>query len=151
MFTALRRVVTLSWGERQLLVTVAVSLVMSRALLTTAGLDRTHRVIDRVVRVLPPNTTIQDPEEIPWAVNATAECVPLYFSCLMRAIVGERLFAKNGYRTELHLGVTKDTGFEAHAWVEHDGEVVVGDLDDHDRFQPLDTFQSNGSVEILHN
>lgn len=142
MLTALRKFVTRSRSERQVLVTVAVSLVVSRALLTTVGLDRTHRVIDRLVRIFPPNTTMHDPERIPWAVNAVAECVPLYFSCLMRAIVGERLFAANGYRTELHLGVTKDTGFEAHAWVERDGEVVVGDVDGHDRFQPLDTFQS---------
>jgi len=58
----------------------------------------------------------------------------------MRAVVGERLFDTNGYRTEIRLGVAKDEAFEAHAWVIHEGEVVIGEVDDHARFRLLDSY-----------
>lgn len=140
MLTQLRKVASLSWGERQLLATTAVLLVVSRSLLTLIGLDRTHRVLDLLVRVLPPYVRIRDLDRIPWALNVVDAVVPIYLSCLMRAIVGERLFAANGYQTEIHLGVAKDDAFEAHAWVEYDSEIVIGEVDEHSRFQPLDSY-----------
>ncbi|WP_435093014.1 lasso peptide biosynthesis B2 protein [Halorubrum sp. N11] len=140
MLTALRKVASLSWGERQLLATTTVMLVVSRSLLTIVGLDRTHRALDLLVRVLPPYVKIRDPDQVPWAVNVVDAFLPIYVSCLMRAVVGERLFAANGYRTEVHLGVAKDDVFEAHAWVERDGEIVIGKIDGYSRFRPLDVY-----------
>ncbi|MGM0717647.1 MAG: lasso peptide biosynthesis B2 protein, partial [Halobacteriota archaeon] len=118
MFTTARKLVALSRSELLLLGTTTVLLLTSRALLTLVGLDRTHRALDRLVRVLPPYTTVRDPDTIPWAVAVMGAYVPIYFSCLMRAVVGERLFAANGHQTEIHFGVAKDDEFEAHAWVE---------------------------------
>ncbi|MEQ8821051.1 MAG: lasso peptide biosynthesis B2 protein [Sumerlaeia bacterium] len=47
--------------------------------------------------------------------------------CLPRALVAHRLLARRGIATELHLGARHGTaGFEAHAWLEWRGQVVVG-------------------------
>ncbi|MDR9382499.1 MAG: lasso peptide biosynthesis B2 protein [Natronomonas sp.] len=140
MITTTRKLVSLSRGELLLLGTTTVLLLTSRALLTLVRLDWTHRALDRLVRVLPPYASVRDPDTIPWVVAVTDAYIPIYFSCLMRALVGERLFAVNGYRTQIHLGVAKDDEFEAHAWVERRGEIVIGELDEHARFRPLDTY-----------
>ncbi|MFC6752672.1 lasso peptide biosynthesis B2 protein [Halorubrum tibetense] len=140
MLSALRKIASLSREERQLLATTTVSLVASRSLLTIVGLDPTHRALDLLVRALPPYRRVRDPRRVPWAVNTVDTALPIYFSCLMRAVVGERLFDANGYRTEIRLGVAKDEAFEAHAWVIHEGEVVIGEVDDHARFRLLDSY-----------
>lgn len=141
MLVAARKLVSLSRDEFLLLGTTAALLLTSRALLTVVGLDRTHRTLDRLVRVLPPYATVRNPDAIPWTIEGIDAYIPIYFSCLMRALVGERLFAANGYQTEIHLGVAKDEEFEAHAWVERRGEVVIGEVSDHDRFRPLYSYR----------
>lgn len=142
MLAALREAPSLSWGDCQLLAATTLLLVVSRSLLTVIGLDRTDRVLDLLVRMLPPYARVRDPERVPWAVNVVDSVVPIHLSCLMRAIVGERLFVANGYRAETHLGVAKDEAFEAHAWVERDGEIVIGELDGHGRFRRLASHDS---------
>gem|GEM_PF-5122549 len=44
-----------------------------------------------------------------------------------------------GRESEVHIGVAKDgaRGFEAHAWVEHAGKVVLGDDGDLGRYAPM--------------
>ncbi len=49
-------------------------------------------------------------------------------TCLVQALAGYILFSKYGYRTQIKIGVLNDDGqFEAHAWVEHGGSVVLGE------------------------
>nr|WP_286244353.1 lasso peptide biosynthesis B2 protein [Methanobacterium ferruginis] len=51
-------------------------------------------------------------------------------TCLVQAMVGYILFFKYGYHTLIKIGVSNEDGiFEAHAWLEHDGKVVLGDSD----------------------
>jgi hypothetical protein len=64
--------------------------------------------------------------QIAWAVGAAARFVPRA-TCLVRAIAAQRLLARYGYDSQVHIGVTKASGdFQAHAWVERDGVVCVG-------------------------
>lgn len=137
MLETARRLASLSRGERLLLGTTAVLLLSGRVLLAVVGLDRTHWILDRLVAILPPYAKVRNPDRIPWALDVVDAYVPIHLSCLPRAVVGDRLFAANGYRTRIHLGVAKSEEFEAHAWVERDGEVVIGEVDEHARFQPL--------------
>ncbi len=48
--------------------------------------------------------------------------------CLTEALVVHRLLRRKGYPSELRIGVRKvsQSDLEAHAWVEHRGEVVIG-------------------------
>lgn len=49
-------------------------------------------------------------------------------SCLTAALVGQLFLRRRGYRSTLRIGVRKDarTGILAHAWLERDGEIVIG-------------------------
>lgn len=49
-------------------------------------------------------------------------------TCLSKAFAAHILLKKNGYLTELHIGVIRnfDNLFQAHAWLSFQGEVLIG-------------------------
>lgn len=68
------------------------------------------------------------PERIVWAVVAASRYVPKA-TCLTQALGAQVLLALRGYPAHLHFGVTKkgeEGQFEAHAWVEIQGKVLIG-------------------------
>jgi len=73
------------------------------------------------------------------AVGAADRGLPGSRKCLARSLAAEALLWAYGYAPEHRIGVAKDAGrgFEAHSWLELDGDVVIGDLDDLGRFEPL--------------
>jgi Transglutaminase-like superfamily len=78
------------------------------------------------------------PEKIAWAVATVSRVVPGGGNCLVRAMATEILLKRYGYASTLKIGVAKPAAgqFAAHAWLESDGVVVIGDFQ-LDRFVPL--------------
>jgi transglutaminase superfamily protein len=73
----------------------------------------TPRTVDRIVA----------------AVTAASRVVPRA-TCLTQSLTAQVLLGRHGHPVELRLGVAREAGrFDAHAWVECDGRVVVGDAD----------------------
>jgi hypothetical protein len=73
---------------------------------------------------------------IAWAARAAGRRVPRA-TCLVQALSAQLLLARHGYGSELRVGVKRDNGeFQAHAWVEFRGSIVVG-ADGHSSFTPL--------------
>lgn len=56
----------------------------------------------------------------------------LGLTCLPRALAAHALLARRGIRTDLRIGVARTAGspLEAHAWVEREGVVLLGELPD---------------------
>lgn len=49
-------------------------------------------------------------------------------TCLIQALAGYIMFSKYGYNTSIKIGVLAENGeFEAHAWLEQDEKVVLGE------------------------
>ena len=49
-------------------------------------------------------------------------------TCLVQAMAGYILFSRYGYNTRIKIGVLNEEGiFEAHAWLEQEGSVVLGE------------------------
>ena len=67
-------------------------------------------------------------DRMAWAVRAVSQYVP-QATCLTQALAGQVLLGCRGHPTRLRIGVTKhlQTGLEAHAWLECDGRIVLGD------------------------
>ncbi|MBG0792652.1 lasso peptide biosynthesis B2 protein [Methylocystis sp. H62] len=64
-----------------------------------------------------------------WATQIARQVTPNP-TCLVRALAASRLLAKYGYKSTLHIGVRRgDSGFEAHAWLEHDGNAIIGSVE----------------------
>ena len=68
-----------------------------------------------------------DTHRLTWAVLAAAAVVPKS-TCLVRALAAQRLFARYGHASNLHIGVAHsvEEGLAAHAWLEYRGAILVG-------------------------
>jgi hypothetical protein len=76
-------------------------------------------------------------EPVTWAITVAARYVPAN-TCLTRALAASRLLARRGVGSRLQIGVARIDGeFQAHAWVECNGDVIVGKTKDLGRFVPL--------------
>ena len=68
------------------------------------------------------------PDRVVWAVVVASRYVPMS-TCLTQALAAQVLLARRGFPAHLHIGVAKkgaEARFEAHAWVESQGKVVIG-------------------------
>jgi hypothetical protein len=83
----------------------------------------------RLIRgMLPHNDTsrLQIPvARLIWAVRAAGTVVPRT-SCLVQSLALQNLLARSGHAAVVHVGVSKGSGFEAHAWVEYNKRVILG-------------------------
>lgn len=79
-----------------------------------------------------------------WAVNISSHYMPGKVKCLARALATQVLICRRGYDPELKIGVAKaeDHSLEAHAWVELQGLVVMGLVQDLSRFTPMPSLDS---------
>lgn len=74
---------------------------------------------------------------IVWAVNKSSQYMP-GVKCLARALTTEVLMNQYGHQPQLRIGVAKRRGkLEAHAWVESQGQVLIGQLQDLSQFSVL--------------
>lgn len=77
-------------------------------------------------------------EQIAWAVEVSGRYAPKA-TCLSKALTAQYLFRKNGYCSSVHIGVEKNSNgdLEAHAWIEIDGHIVIGNLKNISRYKHL--------------
>jgi hypothetical protein len=75
---------------------------------------------------------------IVWAVTVASRYVPAA-TCLTQALATQVLLRRCGYSANLRIGVARSEAgeFQAHAWVEYQGEVVIGGVQAPSRFTPL--------------
>ncbi len=66
-------------------------------------------------------------ERISWAVRVAGDVIP-YSTCLVQALAAQALLSAGGQASNLCIGVAKEgrSSIEAHAWVEIEGEVIIG-------------------------
>jgi hypothetical protein len=93
---------------------------MSHKVVVGPALD--HATIDRVA----------------WAVEVAGRHMPTT-TCLSQALVTQMLLGRLGYPSSLCIGVARDAvgQFEAHAWIECGGKIVMGDWEDLSRYTVL--------------
>lgn len=114
-----------------LLLTVRVAVValpfakLRRALLRAA--DASRRVV--------PGEPI--PAAVVQAVEIADRALPGDRSCLVRSLSAETLLRLYGVVPVHRIGVDPEDDLEAHSWLELDDEVLIGDLEDLARYEPL--------------
>jgi hypothetical protein len=87
----------------------------------------------------PRETTPSIPmDRLIWGVKVASRYVPAA-TCLAQALATRTLLSRNGYPADLQIGVVKtERGeLEAHAWVESNGRIVIGNLPDLARYNAL--------------
>lgn len=64
-------------------------------------------------------------------------------SCLTQALAARTLLQRYGQAADLKIGVARENGkFEAHAWLEIDGQIVLGKQRGHSRYSVLGTSEA---------
>ena len=120
------KVMLLVWAVRLMLRLLPFRMV--RELLTklshkrAAGVDAEQGSLERVV----------------WAVTVASRYVPAA-TCLTQALVTTVMLTRNGHEATVRIGVarTDDGQFKAHAWVESNGCIVIGDSQELFRYARL--------------
>lgn len=82
-------------------------------------------------------------DRVVWSVRTTSQHLPWTITCLTRAMAAQVLLGQLGEPTQLRLGVAKDEQgqLQAHAWLEKDGNIVIGgegDMSNLTRMPPLE-------------
>lgn len=80
-------------------------------------------------------------QRVVWAVRVASRYFP-GATCLTQALAARALLSRRGVVSVLRIGVARaDNGqLQAHAWVEHDGEIAIGGVESGDRFTSLPSF-----------
>ena len=125
---SLARFVALPPAERHLIVAAAGLLAAIRVGLWVLSFRWVHGAIGALGNRPQPRGGGGPPvERIVWAVGAADRLVPRT-TCLVRALAAQALLARRGHASQLRLGVAGGSGraFEAHAWLERDGRILIG-------------------------
>jgi hypothetical protein len=83
-------------------------------------------------------------EKVAWAVETASRIIPGEKTCLTQALAAQVLLTRRGYPALLHIGIVKNEEgeFQAHAWVECEGKVVIGGHE-LERYTPLAPLEGN--------
>jgi transglutaminase superfamily protein len=123
----------LSGTERRLVIGAACALWLMRLGLWTLPSRTVRRAVARSAR---PRDTARSSgrpsaERVAWAIAVAVSCVPGARNCLVKALAGEFMLGRFGYPSQLRIGAAKTLRgeFEAHAWLESGGKVLLGQCD----------------------
>lgn len=138
-----RKARALSWQQWSVLIYACCLLNVIRLLLWCSPFGKVRTRLTTFSsrwKTTTPEPTISVPF-IAWTVSAASRHTPGGAMCLVRALTTQLLLNRYGYVHQLHIGVMRNDQqvFEAHAWVEYEGQVIMGYLKNLDQFKRLTT------------
>jgi hypothetical protein len=143
--TAWSRFRALDAERRWLVLEAAVTLASVWVGLRTIPLRHLRRRLEAYSRRRPARSA-SSTAAIAWAVQAAGRRFPGGRTCLVEALTADAMLRRRSYHSEVRLGVRRASDrslLDGHAWVECDGVVVVGEVDD------LDTYGQLRDVSLL--
>lgn len=126
-------------SDRLLLVRAVATLVVVRCALHLVSIERLRAWAGHLRESNRPAAPII------WSVRTAARHVP-GATCLSSALALQRLLSSAGHPSQVHIGVARDaSGFMAHAWLVHDGVVVIGE-EEHERYAHLTAWDARKTL-----
>jgi len=144
----LRKFFRLSFSEQVLLVRATIVLALIRLglwLLPFRVLKEFLSKVDGPARVASRKSDLSA-EHAVWAVRVATRYVP-HATCLTQALTGQLLLGFEGIPASVHIGIAREKGraFEAHAWLDSEGKVLIGGPDSTQKYMrllPIDPWNS---------
>ena len=127
----LRKFLALPWREKGLYLNTAFWLLAVKAGLYLLPFERLRGWLARFDEPAGKPAEMEEMRTIIQAIERVAQALaPLRINCLPQALVGHRLLGRKGFNVQLKIGVLKHPGDQlaAHAWLEHEGRAILGDL-----------------------
>jgi len=136
LHSRLRTFLSLPAGERRLLLEAALLLEGVKLGAKLIPFRSLRRLLDLAARLRREDGLTVS--EVVRAVELMSLRTPGLKTCLARALALRLMLVRRGHPATLRIGVIKEPGkeFQAHAWVESGGEVVIGDYE-LERYSPL--------------
>ncbi|HMQ97073.1 MAG TPA: lasso peptide biosynthesis B2 protein [Candidatus Nanoperiomorbaceae bacterium] len=122
---------TLPWRGKWLYCNTALWLIAVKAGLCLLPFDRLLGWITAADKPTGQPVAMKDLREITEAIERLGRFLALLqINCLPQALVGQKLLRHKGFDVQLKIGVLKNRGdrLSAHAWIEYQGQVILGDL-----------------------
>jgi hypothetical protein len=141
---AIRKFLKLGGTRQRLALQALAAVVRSSVAVHLLPFSRITRSFKRQNSIVA-NSSPYSPEQIAWSVAAVGRRVP-GASCLAQALALARMLASHGYRSDVEIGVTRSKGrkIAAHAWVRHNGQVILGG--DSDAYHVIARFPSDDTI-----
>ena len=131
MTHSFRRFRSLNADDRSLVLEAAITTIFVRLGISTIRFTALRDALDRWARAfaLPSSRGArEDVKRVGWSVAAVTRRLPFDSTCLIQSLAVDAMLRRRGVPCEIRVGVRPPGGatLTAHAWVEHDGEVVFG-------------------------
>ena len=136
----IRKFLALTGRERQLLLHSAFLLLRIRHGFRVLSFENLRL---RLAEWSEPRTSAApEPDFVPtavWAVRTASRKIPSAQTCLFRALALRVLLGRQNIPCTLHIGVGRNeqSDFKAHAWVDCDGKIMLGETHDLADYTPL--------------
>jgi hypothetical protein len=142
------RFTSLDRSDRRLVLEAASLMALVWTGLRLLRLSTLRRILDHYVgspiarNIAQPHPAIGP---VRWAITAVAARFPSA-TCLVQALVADAILRRRGLTCELRIGVrvrgNTAVPFEAHAWVECDGAVAIGAIENLSDYEVLTALRS---------
>jgi Transglutaminase-like superfamily len=139
--TRWRKFLRLPVHDQRFLLESAALLASIRVGLRLLPFETLRRLLTRIPYRAPRRLQVEDGAigRIVDAVDVLSRHFPILATCLTQALTTQVLLRRHGYPAELRIGVAHGSGgqLQAHAWVESEGRIVSGGVEDLSRYTPL--------------
>ncbi len=140
----LKQLEELTFTEWRVLLLAILLLPMIALVLKSIGFKKTQTFLSNHLPKKPKisiheDMQLEEAESVARMVSIAANHGFYSANCLKKSLLTWWLLGRRGIATELKIGVNKETGdFNAHAWVEYRGNVLIDATDIEDRFSAFD-------------
>jgi hypothetical protein len=130
--SALFKFFRLQAPDRRMITEAAAAVITIRVALWLVEFGRLRAALDRLAALLEvaASTASAPVERVTWAVSAVSARVPRA-TCLTQALAARLMLERRRVPATLRIGVarTAEYSVEAHAWLECDGHIVIGEAE----------------------
>lgn len=140
----LYKFMALSWREKRLYFSAALWLMAVKFGLCLLPFNRLRGWMACVDQTDGEPVDLKEMRAIIQAIERVSQLLSIFqINCLPKALVGHRLLCLQGFDIHLKIGVLKNHGDQlaAHAWLEYQGRVILGDLCGLERFTAFSSLE----------
>ena len=116
----------LSSNKKDLFIKSLILIIFIRISITIFSFSNVKKISKRFSRQNINHNNKITIKDIIWSVKAASIYVPRA-TCLTQAITAQILLSRHNHTSKLKIGVTKNDKFVAHAWLEIDDKIVLGE------------------------
>ena len=136
MMESFHRYRALGAADRWLVIEAASLLAIVRLGIAALRFSVLRRSLDHMLPAIPAKSSgkrTSSVDRLAWSVAAASRRLPFRSNCLIESLAVDAMMRRRGHASEIRFGVRPPNAgvLTAHAWVECEGAIVFGSLQDY--------------------